>query len=472
MKTLSKYLSIIMLSYISLFVSASTENIYSGMTESQHFRTYPYIDKAFKEENAGRYFDALNEVEHALVIVPNHIPFIKYAYSLSILAGKSDLDLISLIKKLPQPEKGELLFELRINESQSGELYTRREVDKLIEDLTVEQASIWYTNHLYQIENVKSRQVALNWSLSQSLKYKNIQSKRYEAYALVDIHKYSDALAIFDSMKFNKKMNERDFEYLALIYFELDEDKKAFAMIDEVSSQKSKQWIYAVYVAHLLDDNQLVIAKNELNRLYASGMLTDDMARQRNYLNSLSLSELNQFEDEGPRIDRCLKNSRNLFLSENKDAAITKFYDCSPYNTPYTWMTLAEQLQSYSELENAVFPSPLYENKRRDILISYYSNMRQWTKIVSLLEGNKLSSSHTRSLAYAYSYLKQYKRSSDLMFALYQKDRMISDVDFATYTMMRTYNSERRVADMLSESLLYSQREFLNNKQLVLRMTD
>ncbi|MGO2344078.1 hypothetical protein [Vibrio litoralis] len=470
MKSLSKILITLYFVCISFEAFSSSDDIYLGLTDSQHFRTYPYVDKAFRDENDKQYNEALEEMQRALVIVPNHAPYIKYTYTLSLLAGRPDSELIALVERLPQPDSGNLLLEIRIKESKSGKLYTPHEVDVMTSGLSKTQSQTWYENHLYQIEKIRGRQSALNWALNQQTKYKNLGAQRYEAYALSGSNKYPEALSILKNIKKNNQENDKDLEYLASLYLALEQDQEALVIVKDIPSKQGKQKIYASYIASLLDASRLSEARSELNRLYKSNILTAEMKNQRDYLNSLSSTQLNHFEVEGPNIDSCLNKVIDLTLSNLIKEAKINFSHCSPKNTPYTWLTVAEQLQAYSELRSTKFQTPLYENKRRDILISYYSNTQKWLEITELLDNNRLLSRHTRTLAYAYSHLGDYLRSSDLMFTLYQKEHVLSDVDFATYTRLNLPNRKIETAEMLNESFSYSSSEFLTSHNLVQRM--
>lgn len=51
------------------------DSIYVGLSDYEEFRTYPYVDKAYRLQQEERYQAALVELEHAIEIAPEHEPF-------------------------------------------------------------------------------------------------------------------------------------------------------------------------------------------------------------------------------------------------------------------------------------------------------------------------------------------------------------------------------------------------------------
>ena len=59
-------LCLLVTSTVTLADDDKALNISKGMTEYQHFATYPFIDKAMRDEKNGQYKEAFTELEHAL----------------------------------------------------------------------------------------------------------------------------------------------------------------------------------------------------------------------------------------------------------------------------------------------------------------------------------------------------------------------------------------------------------------------
>ena len=206
------------------------DQIYSGLSESLHFRVYPYVDKAYRLEAAGQFSDALSELRHAMVLAPDHVPFMKLAYQLAVKAGIHDSDLEAYIDQLPESERGELLLELRARRSLNAELFTPYQFYTLSQGLTEPQVKRWYLIHLYAIESKRGKKAALHWSDSQPRRYKSTEVYRYEAYQWFKQKQYQKSLPLLERIQSNKESTlEDDKTYLlSLLYLGREKDAQAF----------------------------------------------------------------------------------------------------------------------------------------------------------------------------------------------------------------------------------------------------
>ncbi|PHZ60538.1 hypothetical protein CRG86_005995 [Photobacterium leiognathi] len=59
----------------------------------------------------------MKEVDHALIIVPNHIPFLKFAYQLAVSAGKPIETQLKYLTKIPKNERGNDILNVWLDNS-------------------------------------------------------------------------------------------------------------------------------------------------------------------------------------------------------------------------------------------------------------------------------------------------------------------------------------------------------------------
>lgn len=90
-------------------------NISKGMTEYQHFATYPFIDKAMRDEKNGQYKEAFTELEHALKKAPNNHELLKYGIELSIKMDNYQL-MEPWLEKLPLAQRNALSVHLKLTQ--------------------------------------------------------------------------------------------------------------------------------------------------------------------------------------------------------------------------------------------------------------------------------------------------------------------------------------------------------------------
>lgn len=472
MNTAIKYILLVIFCVMGFGALASNDDLYKGLTDSEQFRTFPYIDKAFRLENDKQYHDALLEVQHALKVVPQHVPYIQYAYRLSILDQRPISELTALILQMPQAMQHQYMFELQMKASETAQLYSSSEVDEIAKYLSKAQLHQWYLHHLYQIEHTKGSAVALDWSLSQSNQYKDVKALRYEAYELIQTSQYQDSIKKLEVIKNNNDANSKDMAYLAFAYLSIGEETKGLELIETVSDQKTQQQIYSNYVDTLMGNYQLGDAKRVLNLSIAQGWLTAEQKKQRDYFNTLAKQDLKLLEDESNRASPCLTQSQQFYSTGDIAQSKKLFANCSSSNTPNLWLTLAVQLNEYSKIEKVSFDDEQFESKRQAILIQHFTENQQRQKIVDLLHHKQINNQQTRILASAYIQLSLYQSASEIMFALYQQTGKIKDLDSATYALSQTKNHDNSLAQMLNYGISKSQQNFFSNDHLISRMAD
>lgn len=86
-------------------INVHANDIYAHLSDSEHFRTYPYIDRAYEEQANKQYAAALAEVDHALIIAPKHIPFLKFAYQLAVSAQKPVKTQLKYLSQIPKDQR-------------------------------------------------------------------------------------------------------------------------------------------------------------------------------------------------------------------------------------------------------------------------------------------------------------------------------------------------------------------------------
>lgn len=447
----------------------SHEDIYNNLSDSQHFRTYPYIDKAFRYESNKNYTAALAEVNKALKIAPNHIQYIKYAYMLSVKLGRPNAELIALLKRIPIEKRGDLLFDLRLQESKQGKLYAPYDVNNIAKNLTINQMHEWYIIHIYNVERRHGKSIALTWSLEQNQRYKPLKAKRYEAYRLTEAQRDPEAITILEKIKNNNQANQKDLQYLAMSYLAIQENHKALETANLLTDKAGKQLIYTTYAESLVHNAKLFLARIQLNNMHRDGMLPLSLIPQRDYLNSLTTGQLQRIQSESVMMDGCMKQS----LAYQSDGEIAKaryvFRQCKPNETPISWLTLAVELDLYSSIEKVRFDAPELQSKQRDILNDHYKKTKKWHKEINLLSQANIRFSERYDLAYAYTQIDEYRSAADILFSLYKQSKLARDLELATYNMLKVPQSSSHTAEMLNYGIHNEPSSFLNSSVLVNR---
>ncbi|UTV26639.1 NfrA family protein [Photobacterium atrarenae] len=444
-------------------------DIYQGLTEYQQFRTYPYIDKAFRKEQQQDYDAALAEVNRALKLLPEHVPFLKYAYTLSVKAGRPEEELEHLVIRIPAEQRDDLLLDLRLKASENAQLYAPFELETMTQGLSDAQIQQWYLTHLYAIESRKGATAALNWSLKQPERFKSAEARRFEAYTLYQLHRYPQAVVILEPLVEQQPVRDKDLEYLAQMYMSLGQAAAFRQTVARIPDDGVKKRLWESYVDELLSTNRLAEAKTVLNTLAQAGLLTDRHREQRARLNMLSTAQLQQITEERRVLSPCMKEAMRLAQAHEDERGRVVLAQCPVEDNPVKWLALAESLGAYSLLAEQSFQSPELARKRRAVLVKHYQQQGEWRRVIALLRHSRREGDR-KVLAEAMRQVGMGEDAAKILFELYQRTRNVAYLDAATYTLSTLSEPQpARQAAMFTEGMRLTPKAFLKHANLVNR---
>lgn len=445
------------------------DDIYQGLTEYQQFRTYPYIDKAFRKEQQQDYDAALAEVNRALKLLPAHVPFLKYAYTLSVKAGRPEEELEHLVIQIPDDQRGDLLLDLRLKASENAQLYAPFELEAMTQGLSDAQIQQWYLTHLYAIESRTGATAALNWSLKQPERFKSSEARRFEAYTLYQQHRYPQAVAILEPLVDRQPARDKDLAYLAQMYVSLGQAAAFRQTVARIPDAELKRRLWESYVDGLISTNRLAEAKTVLNTLAQAGLLADRHREQRTRLNMLSTAQRQQITEESRVLSPCLKETMRLAQAQQGERARAMLAQCSVEDNPAKWLVLAESLGAYSLLAQQSFQSPELARKRRAVLLKHYQQQGEWRQVIALLRNSRREGDR-KVLAEAMRQVGMGQDAAQIQFELYQRTRNVTYLDAATYTLSTLPEPQpARQAAMFIEGMRLTPTAFLRHPNLVNR---
>ncbi|MFY3325199.1 NfrA family protein [Vibrio fluvialis] len=408
-----------------------TESVYDGLSDAQHFRTYPYIDKAFRLEARGDHRAAIEEVQKALNITPEHVPYRRYALQLGYKAELSPQELKVLINQLPEEESQAEMYKYCFTLVQKGEPLSVHEFKQLTQGMSQSQSETLYLQNLYAIEKHRGANQALAWSSDQPDTFKTAPVYRFEAYQWFEQKQYQRVLPLIRSLANQDNHTLEDMRYLLLSLIYLGRDDDALSLVEQQNSPE----LEVVYLRHTAEreiNNQLLAkAKEKLLKLATITSLTSAEKAQLSYINALDDNALREAKF-ARAMPQCLRNVLLLNQEQGRQAAQVAFHQCDPNDSQSNWMNVAVAIDSYQALAKTEFSVDHLERKRRRILVDYYSQKNEWRSIITLLDTPR-SKKELESLARAYNQLHRYSNSAKTWLAVYKLDNDLRYIDMAAY---------------------------------------
>ncbi|PMJ90746.1 hypothetical protein [Vibrio sp. 10N.261.55.A7] len=416
----------------SVSAADTSSDIFSGMSDTTRFRAFPYVDKAYRYEAESNYREALEEIQKARDLAPEHSPFMRYAYQLGVKAGIHDSELEDFVVQLPEQERSELLLNLRTTRSERAELLLPHEFRTLSEGMTGGDTKEWFVRHLYAIEKKHGPEVALKWSDSQSSRDKTSQVFRYEAYEWFDQKQFQKVIPLIEKIDALGVSSETDKRYLITSLVKLGNVEKAEQVVMSSNSKELEVHYLRSYSSILVDKKQLEQAKIQLLKLRETTKLTSSEKKQLAYINSLNKEQLRMVRTQGVVFSQCLQNVIAQHNQGSRDEAKALFNQCDPLNSPEAWINVGQQVADYQTLASYQFKRNGLEKKRKRVLTDHYIRESDWVSIIELHENSQYEDDQ-KALANAYSELGRYELATQVWLNLYRNKQNLQYVDSAAY---------------------------------------
>ncbi|WP_407333342.1 NfrA family protein [Enterovibrio sp. 27052020O] len=459
-----KRLLLIIVSYLFVLNAYGSALIMEGLSEFSEFRTYPYVDKAFELEKQHRYTEAEEEIEKALNITPEHLPFLRYQYLLLTKAAnyaKAE----QVLNLIPNEQREGLLFALRNQQLKENNTLTSVQFIALLNGLTAEEKDKLTLSYLYQLETAKGATQALDWARELPSEMKSADILAYEAEKAFELDDFDRTISSIAAIQRQEgDLNERLRLLLGLSYLAKGNVPQALALANELPALKSSEGIVRQHIENLVEDNDISTARVQYEWLTTHHSLTNADYKKKFELAIRDNDLKSAIAAASPAGINCIANI-SLYAELNQlDIANERFQSCSPKEDPENWLYLAEKLGQTDAIESQLFSDDVLIQQQRKILANLYHREQQDQKQIALLDRPQNLNEYML-LATAQQRSGHFKEAVDTWYQLFLKTGDVEALDIAT-TLAIEHLSPRRSIALIHDSLRKLRSEAYQRTQL------
>lgn len=420
------------------------QNISKGMTEYQHFATYPFIDKAMRDEKRGQYKEAFVELEHALRKAPKNDGLLKYGIELSIKMDNYQL-MEPWLKQLPLAQRNALSVHLKLTQLNHAKLMTYFELHQLLEGLSSRDQELGYKNLFYANLHRYGAKKTLAWSQSIPFNLKIKSAIVPEAQLAFSQKDYVGTIDAFSHLAQVDKLSANDRYTLALSYLKLEQIKPALALANTAPNSHTSDRIFTEYAFHLLGQKDYVKAMAVFSDLEKKKKLNAQASIAYKDLKKLTAAQIAQ----KAALEYTPCTQEVVEALPNKHQARMLLAGCDPTTNSVQWLNLAEKSNAVRLLEKTSFSNKSLADKRVNILVNSYIKTNNW-KAIARLSKQLHQPSQLSVLATSYDKLKQYPQAAATWLKLYQRQGKISQLKSALYALSKA-NNHQAMSQLLSD---------------------
>ncbi|WP_258807719.1 NfrA family protein [Pseudidiomarina sp. CB1] len=421
---------------------AMGDSIFIGLSDYQEFRTYPYVDKAYRLQQEERYQAALEELDRAIAIAPEHEPFYQYAFELAML----NQDIERARQYLGEiPERNRVALRQRmLRSAMAREVPAAPEMPAFLADLTPTQQLELIQQGLYQLQQEQNKEVAWAWLNALPQELWTPELNLIAARIAADVGAFDAAAQQFSRYAKHAELAPEEIAEFGYVLVEANDEAGAFALAQRYPQAAGGVIRELAYKA--LGRNDHAGALRYFGWLQKRGYLSANDVKQYYFLleedgqleSALALSEQAQTS--------CLEQVQLLLKMDNTSGARERFVNCSVQENPIVWLSLAERLELYDAVQRTTFTSSALQQQRRQLLMNYYHQQQAWQRQVELLADTAANEAELTYLAMAYDRLGDNRNAETTWLAIWRNYQDPAALEKVTYLLWQRGEAEQTIA--------------------------
>lgn len=407
------------------------DSIFIGLSDYEEFRTYPYVDKAYRLQQDKNYQAALAELDRAIAIAPDHTAFYEYAFELAMLSDDTERAQIYLAG-IPNQRRAELHQRL-LRTKMAKAVPDAAEMPSFLAGLPPEQQLEFIQQGLYQLQQSDSKETAWAWLNALPMSLWTEEVHLVAARTAADVGQFSAAAHHFRQYAKNVELAPGEIAEFGYVLVEANDEAGAFALAKRYPKAAGGVIRELAYRSLGRDDPNA--AMKYFAWLHEREMLSTADAKQYYFL----LENDGQLEAAVALADvaqtSCLEQVELLLKLDDRGAASQLFVNCSAQENPLVWLTLAEGLGQYAEIQRMQFADAKLQQRRQRLLMTHYHAEQAWRRQVELLAGSAQDEAALTYLAMAYEKLGDSNNAERTWRRIWDNFRDPAALEKVTYLM-------------------------------------
>lgn len=435
---------------LAFFVDYAVVARQPELTDYQEFKSYPYMEKAYRLEKQGNYQAALEEVEKALEVAPHHQPFVQFRVQLQ-LSSMSTSELMTMFLNAPQAQQTEiaeplLAVLLGLEDGVSIEQYAV--VLNQIPTSKKENATERINARLIGQGRLKETLELLNSMDSFSpdlIAQRFILASELNQHQLV-VTLYPQLDSLLDSQNLSR--------YIEAL-MALDRHEEALAALSKDSTIGNRPSLFDNFIQRQIGNRNYQLAEQAFRFLETQNLLTASQKQQwlRMRLASTELQlEINDVLQSDLACWQQAEILKTRLGDKGKQSATKLLLDCNVgANEQDQYVTVALSMLSIEQLKQVVNKVPRSRQLQllQEGIVNKLISAEDYEQIIRLASTKGYESAVSLStLAFAYQQTDNLDAAADTYWQLYQRTGSINALDQATF-LWAALGKNTKVQDVL-----------------------
>lgn len=429
----------------SLLLSLTTSSWVEAepLTEFEQFRSFPYMDRSYREAKKGNWAEVERLMRHLLAKVPKN----DEARALLVEALAKQRRYKDAVQALPDnPDNNDALLNLRltwIEQDPPGS----EQVEQWIASSNLSQRVRLWQAYSLSLAKFGGAGKAHDWLAQLAPKGDDDILHLARSNWSEQLRDWNGTIEQLAPLAASKQLDAEGWQRLANAYVQKLDEQPLQQLLQQAPTPEAARKARLAMVDRAIAMGQVQQAQRWIQSLPASD-LADPAQRQR-------LWELARQSGDVPTVQRlsgelqrpCLETAEWL-SGRDPQAALTQLRGCQPNDDPQTWLILAQRLQATELLQSTRLPEP-WDSRRQARLLDIWQDQGETDKVMAWLAGQPQTADVVKRRAELTQALGRTTEAATLWERHYQQTGNVGSLNQSTYLALNA--GQREHAQQLLE---------------------
>lgn len=411
------------------------------LSDFEQFRSYPYMDRSYREAKKGNWKEVERLMRHLLEKVPKN----DEARALLVESLAKQRRYKEALQALP--DNSEALLDLRLTWIEQDPPTSTQVESWMATSNLNDRVRLWQAYSL-SLAKFGGAAKAHDWLAQLAPKGDDNILRLARANWSEQLRDWSGTIDQLAPLAARKQLDAEGWQRLANAYVQRLDEKPLQQLLQQAPSPEAARNIRLAMVDRAIAMGHEQQAQRWMQSLPASD-LADPAQRQR-------LWELARKTEDVPTVQRlsndlqrpCLETAEWL-SRQDPEAALKQLRNCTPTDDPQTWLVLAQRLQATDLLQSTRLPEP-WDNRRQTQVLDIWQEQGRSAEVNAWLAGQQQTPDIVKRRAELTQRMGRMIEAQTLWELHYRQTDNLSSLNQATYLAVNA--GDRAHAQQLLES--------------------
>ncbi|WP_025129763.1 hypothetical protein [Pseudomonas sp. PH1b] len=397
------------------------------LTDFERFRSYPYLDRSYREAQKGNWKEVERLTRHLLQQVPKN----QEAQGLlaqSLARQRRYKDAVQAMNTVPGDS--EALLELRLTWIEQDPPGTEQVESWIAASSLAHRIRLWQAYSMSLAKFGGARR-AYDWLAQLPAKGDDTALRQARANWSEQLRNWDETIAQLEPVAARGQLDAEGWQRLATAYTQRLDEMKLEALLKQAPSPEAAHQVHLAMIERAIALGHRNQAQRWIQRLSPAEQ-ADPALRQQHW-------ELARQENDSDTVQRlsaelqrpCLETAEWL-SRHDPDAALKQLHQCSPQDDPQAWLVLAQRLQASDLLQSQRLPEP-WDTARRERLVEVWQEQGQGAQALAWLSQQPQTPAVLRKRAELLQAQGRHREAAELWERQYRQTGNLAALDQATY---------------------------------------